>query len=83
MNKDDEKQKTKGLPNTISAEEGFGLLIQPFIDFDVSGVAFSNHYGTTVIESAFGDARSVVQGNYCNTVSYQFKKGEKEKEVVD
>ena len=31
------ESKTEGISNLLTAEEGFGVLIQPFLQFDASG----------------------------------------------
>ncbi|MCX5665469.1 MAG: hypothetical protein NT036_00225, partial [Candidatus Omnitrophica bacterium] len=63
-----------GLPNTIEAKEGIGILVQPFLNFTVSGTAMSNFYGHTAIEAVFGDASYAVKGIYANVTQFLFDK---------
>jgi len=67
--------KIKELPNRVTAEEGFGVVIQPFIEFDASGSAMSNYYGHTTIEAVIGDAEMAVRSIYANATQFLFEKG--------
>jgi DNA-binding NtrC family response regulator len=64
----------EGIPNTLSAEEGFGVVIQPFISFDASGTAMSDLYGHTAIEAVIGDVDTAVRPVYANLAQFLFKK---------
>lgn len=70
------RDANSGISSTLSAEEGFGAVVQPFLEFDASGTAMSNFYGHTAIEAAIGDARTAVSSVSASVASYLFKKGD-------
>ena len=67
----------EGIPNLLTLTEGFGILVQPFIDFDASGTAMTNLYGHTSIEAVVGDADMAVRGIHANVAQYLYKKSKK------
>ena len=71
---EEDSETIEGLPNLLSQEEGFGILIQPFLDFDASGTAMSNLYGHISIEAVVGDADMAVRGIHANVAQYLYKK---------
>ena len=64
---------------TLNRYNGFGVVIQQFIDFDSSGTAMTNLYGHVSIEAVIGDAEFAVKGIHANTAQYLFKKENKKK----
>jgi hypothetical protein len=73
------ESKTEGIPNTLTADEGFGILIQPFLQFDASGTAMTNLYGYASIEAVVGDADMAVRGIHANTSQFLFRKSDPSK----
>jgi len=69
-------KKTEGIPNLLNTEEGFGVVVQPFLSFDASGTAMSNLYGHTAIEAVIGDADMAVRPVHANATQFLFKKGQ-------
>ncbi|MDP2913534.1 MAG: ATP-binding protein [Candidatus Omnitrophota bacterium] len=70
------ESKTDGIPNSLTSKEGFGVLIQPFLQFEASGTAMTNFYGHTSIEAVFGDADMAVRGIHANVSQFLFKKSD-------
>ena len=59
----------------LSKEEGFAILMQPFLSFDASGTAMSHLYGHTTVEAVVGNAQMAVRSMYANAAQYDFEKG--------
>ncbi|MCQ9206725.1 MAG: hypothetical protein NG740_02435 [Omnitrophica bacterium] len=74
--------RQEGIPNVLSAEEGFGVLVQPFLSFDASGTAMSNLYGHTAIEAVCGDADMAVRPVHANVTQFLFEKGQDSSSAV-
>ncbi|MCX5656697.1 MAG: hypothetical protein NTZ48_00440, partial [Candidatus Omnitrophica bacterium] len=73
------ESKTDGISNLLTAKEGFGILIQPFLQFDASGTAMTNLYGHTSIEAVIGDADMAVRGIHANTSQFLFNRADPSK----
>jgi hypothetical protein len=61
IEQNDAEVKWDGVPTTLSAEEGFGVLVQPFVSFDASGTAMTDLYNHVSVEAVIGDASSAVR----------------------
>lgn len=72
----------EGVPNVLIPEEGFGVLIEQFLEFDASGTAMSDLYGHTAIEAVIGDADTAVRSIYANVVQFLFRKGQESQAEV-
>gem|GEM_PF-3174895 len=70
------RDSNSAISSTLRSEEGFGAVVQPFLEFDASGTAMSNFYGHTAIEAAIGDARTAVSSVRASVAGYLFKKGD-------
>ncbi len=68
------EKRAEGLPNILTVEEGFGVLIQPFLPFTASGTAMTNRYGHTSIKAVIGDAETAVQPIRANACQFLFDK---------
>lgn len=69
------EKKIDGIPNVLNAEEGFAVVVQQFLSFEVSGTAMSNLYGHTTLEAVVGDADMAVRPG-ANTAQFLFSKGQ-------
>lgn len=76
INQNSSEEKIEGIPNTVSAEEGFGVVVQPFLSFNASGTAMTNLYGHTAIEAVCGDADMAVRPVHANVAQFLFEKGQ-------
>ncbi|MBF0385946.1 MAG: helix-turn-helix domain-containing protein, partial [Candidatus Omnitrophica bacterium] len=62
------------VPNILSVEEGFGIELDEFIDFEASGTLFSDVHGHVSIEAVFGDAAFAVKDAGANTARYVLRR---------
>ena len=83
LQNEEDTETIEGLPNLLSPEEGFGILIQPFMDFEASGTAMTNLYGHTSIEAVVGDADMAVRGIHANVAQYLYKKSKRPRLVYN
>ncbi len=78
-----EDYEIKGVPASLDPENGFAIVVQPFLNFETSGTAMTTLYGHTTIEAVIGDAVTAVTGEYANTTQYVFKKGSADAPDID